>query len=54
MCIICIDYQQAKLTLDEAWRNLKEMQEEMDPNHVEEVVSMLWEDDCYSSHGNGN
>ena len=25
MCIICIDYQQEKLTLDEAWRNLKEM-----------------------------
>jgi len=54
MCIICVDYQKEKLTLNEAWRNLKEMREDMDPAHVEEVVNMLWEDDCYNTHGNGD
>ena len=42
MCIICVHYQQEKLTLQEARRNFAEMRVDMEPEHVAEVDDMLW------------
>ena len=42
MCIICVDFQQEKLTLKEARRNFAEMRETMDAEHISEVDNMLW------------
>jgi hypothetical protein len=42
MCLICVDYQKGKLTVSEAWRNLQEMQEVLDSDHVDVVLSMLF------------
>jgi len=42
MCIICIDYQLGKLTVEEGWKNLAEMVEEISTEHKEEVEDMLW------------
>ena len=41
MCIICVQFQQEKLTLKEARRNFAEMRETMDDKHVSEVEGML-------------
>jgi len=40
MCIICVEWQRGKLTLQEAKRNLSEMVD-LDPEHVQEVLSLL-------------
>ena len=41
MCIICVEFQQEKLTLTEARRNFNEMRETMDSEHASEVDEML-------------
>ena len=47
MCIICTEYQKGKLTVSEAWQNLQEMQETIDPEHIDVVLSMLFFGDEY-------
>ena len=47
MCLICVEYQKGKLTVSEAWRNLHEMQEIMESDHVDVVLSMLFFGDEY-------
>ena len=42
MCIICVELEKNKLTVQEAWRNLGEVQNSMDKEHVEEVVDLIW------------
>lgn len=43
MCLICVSFEQDRLTVQEARRNLGEMRESLDPEHVEEVESMIRE-----------
>jgi hypothetical protein len=44
MCLICIEFQKGKMTVEEGWRNLSEMEGTMKPQHVEEVEEMLWDE----------
>ncbi len=37
MCIICIDLEKERLTVQEAWRNLGEMKNSIEPEHYEEL-----------------
>ena len=37
MCIICIDLEKERLTVQEAWRNLGEMKNSIEPDHYEEL-----------------
>lgn len=41
MCLICLDFQRQKLTLDEARRAFGEMSSTLDPQHRAEVEEML-------------
>ena len=41
MCLICLDFQQQRLTLDEAKRAYGEMASTLDPQHRAEVAEML-------------
>ena len=41
MCIICIELQKGNLLPWEAARNLKEMSESLDSDHVEEVIDLI-------------
>ena len=46
MCLICVEYEKNKLTLNEAYKNLGEMRETITPEHAIEVEAMLdydWE-----------
>ncbi len=43
MCIICIELEKNKLTLREAWRNLNEIHETLEEDHVKEVVDVIWD-----------
>ena len=56
MCLICIEYNKNKLTLDEAWRNLHEMYEVIGEDHTWEVIDKLWEEErkLASKEINGN
>ena len=47
MCLICTEYQKGKLTVSEAWQNLQEMQDAIDPEHIDVVLSMLFFGDEY-------
>ena len=49
MCLICTEYQKGKLTVSEAWNNLNEMQEAIDPEHIDVVLSMLFFGDEYEN-----
>ena len=49
MCLICTEYQKGKLTVSEAWQNLQEMQETIDPEHIDVVLSMLFFGDEYEN-----
>jgi hypothetical protein len=52
MCIICVDLQKGLLTPFEATRNLSEMIETLDEEHVEEVLALIYmnqEEECCSS-----
>ena len=44
MCLICVEYQQEKLSLLEAYKNLGEMQTTLEEDHFNEVYEMLNED----------
>ena len=41
MCLICVDIIKEKLTSSEAFKNLWELMEDMDKEHVEEVVEKI-------------
>ena len=45
MCLICVEYNKNKLRLDEAWRNLHEMAEQIGQEHTWEVIEKLWEEE---------
>ena len=47
MCLICTEYQKGKLTVNEAWNNLREMQDTLDPEHVDVILTMLFFGDAY-------
>ena len=49
MCLICTEYQKGKLTVNEAWNNLNEMQDAIDPEHIDVVLSMLFFGDEYEN-----
>jgi len=41
VCIICVEFEMSKLTIIEARRNLAEMKEVLDEEHVEEIERLL-------------
>jgi len=41
VCIICVEFEMSRLTIVEARRNLAEMKEVLDDQHVEEIEKML-------------
>ncbi len=43
MCIICIDLERERLSTQEAFRNLNEMYDSLDEEHIKEVVEILFE-----------
>ena len=47
MCLICIEYEKGKLKARDALRNLVELKENLDPEHVRElqkrIVTDFWE-----------
>ena len=43
MCLICVHFEQEKLTTKEAWSNLMEMRDSLDEEHIEEVENMIIE-----------
>ncbi len=43
MCLICTHFQANKLTTKEAMRNLDEMWDGLEPEHVREVAAMIIE-----------
>ena len=43
MCLICVHFEQEKLTTKEAWGNLMEMRDSLDEEHIEEVENMIIE-----------
>ena len=70
MCLICIEYEKGKLKAPDALRNLAELKENLDPDHVKElqkrIINDTWKkwnfklndlsirDDYYDKHGNGD
>lgn len=43
MCLICVEFQKGKMTIDEGWKNLSEMRETIEEEHITEVEEMLWD-----------
>tara|TARA_Y100000034_G_scaffold1789_1_gene2286 strand:+ start:233 stop:412 length:180 start_codon:yes stop_codon:yes gene_type:complete len=43
MCLICIDLAREKLTAAEAFRNLREMWEEMDEEHLMKLAHKIYD-----------
>lgn len=41
MCMICVDFQKQKMTINDARRAFREMSSDMDPEHAREVRKML-------------
>ena len=41
MCLICVEFEKGKLTQEEAWKNLSEMAESVDPKHAIEIIKKL-------------
>ena len=41
MCLICVHFEQSKLTNQEAWNNLSEMRGSLTEEHAEEVEDMI-------------
>ena len=41
MCLICASIDKNQLTLNEAWRNLHEMYETIEEDHVGELLDMM-------------
>ena len=70
MCLICVEFQKGRLSVEEGWKNLSEMAEGLTEQHAEEVEEMLWDawsleknkelpppeqdDDWYWDHGQGD
>ncbi len=51
MCLICIDLQRDKLTVNEARRNLGETYKALDKDHTLEVLKLIWKkEDEESDH----
>ena len=48
MCLICIEYEKGKLKAAEALRNLSELKENLDPDHVKElqnrIITDVWKE----------
>ena len=53
MCLICVEYNKKKLTLDEAWKNLHEMYDTIGEEHTWEVIEKLWEEELKREEENG-
>lgn len=43
MCIICVEFEMSKLTIMEARRNLAEMKEVLEEEHIKEIEKLLRE-----------
>lgn len=43
MCLICVEFEMSRLTITEARRNLAEMKDVLDKEHVEEIERLLLE-----------
>ena len=41
MCIVCVEFEMSKLTIIEARRNLAEMKEVLEEEHIEEIEKLL-------------
>jgi len=41
MCVLCLDFKLGKLSIEEAFQNLDEMESVMSDEHYDEVTSML-------------
>ena len=41
MCILCVEFEKGKLTLQETLRNLNEMLSTLEEEHINEIVKML-------------
>lgn len=41
MCIICVEFELSRLTIEEAKRNLREMESSLDEEHVEEIKELI-------------
>ena len=48
MCLICIEYEKGKLKAEEALKNLMELKENLDPEHVKElqnrIITDVWKE----------
>ena len=59
MCLICVELTKNKLTTKEARRNLEEMHEELDRDHIFEILRVIWkkedeEDDSFDMWYSGS
>ena len=43
MCLICVEFEMSRLTITEARRNLAEMKDVLEKEHVEEIERLLLE-----------
>ncbi len=43
MCILCVEIQANKLTINEAFRNFREMKQDIDEEHQAKVLKLLYE-----------
>ena len=43
MCILCVEIQANKLTINEAFRNFREMKQDIDEEHQVKVLKLLYE-----------
>ena len=41
MCLICVEFEMSKITISEARKNLAEMSQSLEKEHVEEINKML-------------
>ena len=63
MCIICVEFEKGKLSLDEAVRNYGEMKETLPEEHQKEVEGLIfnsfplyrgWDDEYWEETGFGD
>ena len=54
MCIICVEFQNNKLTASEALTNLSEMQDDVSESHAKEVLKMVMIDSLRKSRKSKN
>ena len=41
MCIICVEFELSRITIQEARRNLREMESSLDEEHVKEITELI-------------